>query len=206
MIKFVSPIIATAALGLSACGGGDSSGEAGLTDLALDPTTTVVPTSPVSPTESSVVTAMEYGSSEAWGTVLEVVYDSEGLAIFVEALEATDLVSALEADGPITLFAPTDQAFNSLPDGVLAKLLLPENREKLIQVLEYHLVPQAFRTTDFAAGSAATVEGEPIRVVPSPSFTVNDGTIRIADIAATNGVVHIVETVLLPPDLDINSL
>lgn len=207
VMKIMPPVLVIVTLGLSACGGGETSVSPTLADLPIETsTTTIGDVASTGPSGTTAAPMMEYGSSEAWGTVLEVTYDSEGLAILVEALETTGLVSALEAEGPITLFAPTDQAFNSLPEGVLTKLLLPENREKLIQVLKYHVVPQALRTTDFAAGSVVTEEGESIRLVPSPAFTVNEGSIRIADIAATNGVVHILEAVLLPPDLDIEAL
>lgn len=161
---------------------------------------------PTDDTITSDFPEMEYGSSEAWGNIVEVANDSEGLAILMEALTTAGLISTLEGDGPLTLFAPTDQAFNSLPDGVFSKLLLPENRDALIQVLSYHVVSGALLTTDLADGGVTTVEGEDIEVVTSPRITLNGGFIRIADIAATNGVVHIIETVLLPPDFDPSAL
>jgi uncharacterized surface protein with fasciclin (FAS1) repeats len=193
---------------LSACGGDDS--ESSDATMVSMPATTSVPAS-----DNSVATddsgasdfpEMEYGSSEAWGNIIEVARDSEGLAILMEAVAAAGLTATLEGTGPFTLFAPTDQAFNALPNGVLSKLLLPQNRDVLIRVLSYHVVSGALLTTDLAAGSVGTVEGGDIQLVTSPRITLNGGVIRIADIAATNGVVHIIETVLLPPDFDPSTL
>jgi len=193
---------------LSACGGDDSE--------SSDATIVSMPaTTSVSASDNSVATddsgasdfpEMEYGSSEAWGNIIEVARDSEGLAILMEAVAAAGLTATLEGTGPFTLFAPTDQAFNALPNGVLSKLLLPQNRDVLIRVLSYHVVSGALLTTDLAAGSVVTVEGGDIQLVTSPRITLNGGVIRIADIAATNGVVHIIETVLLPPDFDPSTL
>lgn len=202
MNKTLTAFAAASVMVLSACGGDDS----GSSDTSMDASSTETPAPLTGDPGASDFPEMEYGSSDAWGNVLEVANDSEGLAILMEALASAGLTTTLEGEGPLTLFAPTDQAFNSLPDGVFAKLLLPENREALIQVLSYHLVSGAVLTTDLTDGSVSTVEGEAIEVVTSPRITLNGGVIRIADIAATNGVVHIIETVLLPPDFDPSTL
>jgi len=208
MNKTLTAFATASVMVLSACGGDDS----GSTDTSTDSLTTETSAPPTGDTVAiddsgaSEFPEMEYGSSEAWGNIVEVARDSEGLAILMEALASAGLTATLEGEGPLTLFAPTDQAFNSLPDGVFAKLLLPENRDALIQVLSYHLVSGAVLTTDLTDGPVSTVEGEAIEVVTSPRITLNGGVIRIADIAATNGVVHIIETVLLPPDFDLSTL
>jgi uncharacterized surface protein with fasciclin (FAS1) repeats len=189
MNKTLTAFAAASVMVLSACGGDDP-----------------VSNSSMESSNSVDLPEMEYGSSDAWGNILEVADDSEGLAILMEAVTAAGLTATLEGEGPLTLFAPTDQAFNSLPDGVFTKLLLPENREALIQVLSYHLVSGAVLSADLTDGSVSTVEGEAIAVVTSPRITLNGGVIRIADIAATNGVVHIIETVLLPPGFDPSTL
>lgn len=198
MNKTLTAFATASVMVFSACGGDDS----GSSDVTMAPDNSAATNEPT----ANDYPAMEYGSTEAWGNIIEVARDSEGLAILMEALTAAGLLTTLEGEGPLTLFAPTDQAFNALPDGIFSKLLLPENRAVLIQILSYHVVSGAVLTSDLADGSVSTVEGEDIQIVTSPRFTLNGGFIRIADIAATNGVVHIIETVLLPPDFDPSTL
>lgn len=195
MNKTLTAFATASVMVFSACGGDDSGSSDSSTDSMV-----------ADSSGTSNFPEMEYGSTDAWGNIVEVARDSEGLAILMEALNTAGLISTLEGEGPLTLFAPTDQAFNSLPDGIFSKLLLPENRDALIQVLSYHVVSGAVLTTDLADGGVTTVEGEDIEVVTAPRITLNGGVIRIADIAATNGVVHIIETVLLPPDFDPSTL
>lgn len=195
MNKTLTAFATASVMVFSACGGDDSGSSDSSTDSMV-----------ADSSGTSNFPEMEYGSTDAWGNIVEVARDSEGLAILMEALNTAGLISTLEGEGPLTLFAPTDQAFNSLPDGILSKLLLPENRDALIQVLSYHVVSGAVLTTDLTDGGVTTVEGEDIEVVTAPRITLNGGVIRIADIAATNGVVHIIETVLLPPDFDPSTL
>lgn len=208
MNKSLTAMATASVVFFTACGADDSgSSDAPMASMPAE-TSVPVPDDSVA-TDDSVASEfpeMEYGSSEAWGNIVEVARDSEGLAILMEAVASAGLTSTLEGEGPLTLFAPTDQAFNSLPEGVLAKLLLPENLEVLVEVLSYHLVSGSLLTTDLADGSVSTVEGGAIEVLTTPRITLNGGVIRIADIAATNGVVHIIETVLLPPDFDPSSL
>lgn len=209
MNKTLSAFAAASMMVAASCGGADSeSPESVLGSLPLDSAaSTLAPPSPGSAESMpSDVPVMEYGSSEAWGTIVDVLNDSEGTAILMEALQAADLLSALQGSEPLTLLAPTDQAFNGLPEGLLAKLLLPKNKEALIQVLKYHLLSGSVLTADFTGAGLTTREGETIAVTTSPQILVDGAAIRIADIAATNGVVHIIETVLLPPDLDPSSL
>lgn len=208
MNKTLTAVAAASLMVFSACGGDDSGSSDSLESMPLDSTSSMAPSDsmPSEDTASGDVPEMEYGSSEAWGTIVDVLYDSEGTAILVEALIAADLLSTLEGAGPLTLLAPTDQAFNSLPEGVLAKLLLPENRDALVKVLTYHLLAGSVLVDTFTDDGITTKEGEKIAVETSPRILVNGAPIRIADIAATNGVVHIIETVLLPPDLDLSTL
>jgi uncharacterized surface protein with fasciclin (FAS1) repeats len=116
------------------------------------------------------------------------------------ALGAADLVDTLKGDGPFTVFAPTDEAFAKLPEGTIENLLKPENRDQLVAILTYHVVSGSVMAADVVKlDEAATVNGQ------SVSIEVVDGGVRIdnanviaADIKATNGVIHVIDTVLLP--------
>ncbi|MEL7450893.1 MAG: fasciclin domain-containing protein [Pseudomonadota bacterium] len=117
------------------------------------------------------------------------------------ALKAAGLVDTLKGDGPFTVFAPTDAAFAKLPEGTVEMLLKPENKDKLIAVLTYHVVPGA---VDAAAvtklNSAKTVNGKAVNIsTDSGSVKINDATVVKADIGTSNGIIHVVDTVILPP-------
>jgi uncharacterized surface protein with fasciclin (FAS1) repeats len=116
------------------------------------------------------------------------------------ALEAGDLVGTLKSDGPYTVFAPTDEAFAKLPDGTVEMLLLPENKDQLVAVLTYHVVRGKVTAAEvITMQSAPTVNGSDIaiRVVDETVF-INDSRVVAADIEASNGVIHVVDTVILP--------
>ena len=118
----------------------------------------------------------------------------------VAAVQAAGLVETLKGEGPFTVFAPTDEAFAALPEGTVESLLLPENRERLVEVLTYHVVPGEVRAADVVAmESAPTVQGNPL------SIAVNDSGVRVAgasvvqaDIDCSNGVIHVVDQVMIP--------
>jgi uncharacterized surface protein with fasciclin (FAS1) repeats len=115
------------------------------------------------------------------------------------ALEAADLVETLQGEGPFTVFAPTDDAFAALPEGTLEDLLKPENKEMLVSILTYHVVPGAVLSTDLESGEVETVEGSSIMVEVSESgVTVDDANVISADIEASNGVIHVIDAVILP--------
>jgi uncharacterized surface protein with fasciclin (FAS1) repeats len=117
------------------------------------------------------------------------------------ALQAAGLVETLKGAGPFTVFAPTDAAFAKLPPGTVETLLKPENRDRLRQVLTYHVV--AGRVGSAAVvkmTSAATVSGDTVTIsVKGGSVMLNDAKVVTADVAASNGVIHVIDTVLLPP-------
>lgn len=134
-------------------------------------------------------------------TIVSVATEAGSFKTLVAALKAADLAGALEAKGPFTVFAPTDEAFAKLPKGTLEELLKPENKAKLQAILKYHVhagdVPstQAVKLT-----SASTLEGSPL------SLAVSDGTLMVggarvvkADVRASNGVIHVIDSVVLPP-------
>jgi uncharacterized surface protein with fasciclin (FAS1) repeats len=113
----------------------------------------------------------------------------------IAAAQAAGLVDALRAKGPITVFAPTDDAFAKLPDGTVQGLLKPENRDNLISILTYHVVQGNVR---LGTQAAKTVEGQNLTIVPG-AFSVNGAKVLAANVEASNGLIHVIDTVLLPP-------
>ena len=116
------------------------------------------------------------------------------------ALTAAGLVETLKGPGPFTVFAPTDAAFAALPAGTVEDLLKPENKDKLIAILTYHVVPGAVMSTDLTEGMmATTVNGAQITITLDGGAKVNGAVISTADIMASNGVIHVIDSVILPP-------
>ena len=116
------------------------------------------------------------------------------------ALTAAGLVETLKGEGPFTVFAPTDAAFAALPAGTVEDLLKPENKDKLIAVLTYHVVAGKVMSTDLTEDmKAATVNGAEITITLEGGAKVNGVAISTADIAASNGVIHVIDAVILPP-------
>ncbi len=117
------------------------------------------------------------------------------------ALEAAGLVATLKGDGPYTVFAPTDAAFGKLPAGTVESLLKPENKDKLTAILTYHVVSGSVTAADVVKlDEAATVNGATIAIaVEGEAVKINDATVTAADIKASNGVIHVIDSVLLPP-------
>ena len=140
------------------------------------------------------------------GGLVETATTRDGLASFIRAVEAADLTDTLQSDGPFTIFAPTDEAFAALPAGVLDRLLLPENTRLLARILTYHVVSGEILAGDIVTGRLATLEGFDLRIDTTAGMSVNGTNILIADIRASNGVIHVIDAVLLPPDLDVDSL
>jgi uncharacterized surface protein with fasciclin (FAS1) repeats len=117
-------------------------------------------------------------------------------------LKAAGLDKALASGGPYTIFAPTDKAFDALPKGALAQLLKPENRDALVKILTYHVVEGENTSNTLKSGDANTLEGAPLKVsVNSSGVTVNDAKVIQKDVQASNGVIHVIDRVLLPPDI-----
>jgi uncharacterized surface protein with fasciclin (FAS1) repeats len=116
------------------------------------------------------------------------------------ALEAAGLTDTLKGDGPFTVFAPTDEAFAKLPEGTIESLLKSENRDQLVAILTYHVVPGKVTAAEVATlDETATVNGADLTIDASGSrVKVNDAEVITADVAASNGVIHVIDTVLLP--------
>ena len=116
------------------------------------------------------------------------------------ALTAAGLVETLKGEGPFTVFAPTDAAFAALPAGTVEDLLKPENKDQLVAVLTYHVVPGKVMSTDLTEGmTAATVNGKDITITLEGGPKVNGAVISAPDVAASNGVIHVIDSVILPP-------
>jgi uncharacterized surface protein with fasciclin (FAS1) repeats len=120
---------------------------------------------------------------------------------FVEAVQAAELVDTLRGPGPFTVFAPTDAAFAKLPEGTVENLLNPDNRDQLVAVLTYHVVVGEISSGDIADQVALvkTVEGSKLVVDTKNGAKVDTANIVSADVEASNGVIHVIDTVLLPP-------
>ena len=118
----------------------------------------------------------------------------------VAAVQAADLVETLKGDGPFTVFAPTDEAFAALPEGTVESLLKPENKEQLAAILTYHVVSGKIMSADIAGKTAevATVQGTNISVNAVNGVMVDNATVVAADIEADNGVIHVIDRVVLP--------
>ena len=160
-----------------------------------------------SATEETVaeVVAEEAVATEA-GDIVAVASATEGFSTLVAALTAGGLVETLQGAGPFTVFAPTDAAFAALPAGLLEKLLLPENKDVLVSILTYHVVPGMVMSADIMAGDVETVEGSNVKLDTAYGVKVNDATVTTADVAASNGVIHVIDAVIVPPTVDLAKL
>ena len=138
--------------------------------------------------------------------IVAVASATEGFATLVAAVAAAGLVETLQGEGPFTVFAPTDDAFAALPAGLLEKLLLPENVGVLTAILTYHVVSGKVMSTDVMAGDVPSVEGSPITLGTTDGVQVNDATVVSADIETSNGVIHVIDKVLVPSTVDLASL
>jgi uncharacterized surface protein with fasciclin (FAS1) repeats len=148
------------------------------------------------PAEEAVVT----------NTIVDVAVGNPDFSTLVAALTAADLVTTLQGAGPFTVFAPTNEAFAALPAGVLDALLLPENVATLAKILTYHVVSGMVMAADVKDGDVATVEGSTVKLSTKGGVTVNKAKVVIADVMADNGVIHAIDAVILPKDVNVASL
>ncbi len=133
------------------------------------------------------------------GDIVAVASGADNLKTLVAAVKAADLVATLQGTGPFTVFAPTDAAFAKLPAGTLEDLLKPENKEKLVSILTYHVVAGKIPAASVKTEEVKTVNGKELEIkVTGSDVTVNKAKVIKTDIPASNGVIHLVDTVLLP--------
>ena len=140
------------------------------------------------------------------GDIVAVASGNPDFSTLVAALSAAGLVETLQGEGPFTVFAPTDAAFAALPEGLLEKLLMPENIAALTAILTYHVVPGMVMSTDVTAGDVATVEGSTIAITTDMGVMVNGANVVAVDVAASNGVIHVIDAVIVPPTVDLSTL
>jgi uncharacterized surface protein with fasciclin (FAS1) repeats len=189
--KLLAVLAATSLVALTACGA----------DTAPVADTTP-PTAPAetTPTETPADTIAQPG------TIVEVAAANGSFATLVAAVQAAGLVETLSSEGPFTVFAPSDAAFAALPEGLVEKLLLPENKDVLVRILTYHVLGQKVLAADVTAAAVATVEGSELTITTENGVKVNDATVVGTDVLASNGVIHVIDKVLLPAGLDISAL
>ena len=143
----------------------------------------------------------KHTSAQQSADIVDVAVGAGQFQTLAAALQAANLVDTLKGDGPFTVFAPTDEAFRALPAGTVERLLRPENRAELTRILTYHVVPGRV-TSDQLAGQQvqpSTVAGARLRIDARQGVSVNDARVVNADVAASNGVIHVIDRVLLPP-------
>ena len=176
------------------------------------PTPEATPSTPTTPSteqplEASPSTPTPSSDGPTSGTqsnnVVAIAAGNDSFKTLTAALQAAGLTETLAGTGPFTVFAPTDEAFAALPQDALQELLKPENKEVLVKILTYHVVPGKVTSTDLKSGEVKTVEGGGvnIKVDSATGVTVNDAKVVQPDIQASNGVIHVIDKVILPPDL-----
>ncbi len=132
-------------------------------------------------------------------TVVEIAAGSPDHTTLVAAVKAAGLAETLSGDGPFTIFAPTNAAFAKLPAGTVESLLKPENKAKLVSILTYHVVPAKVMAADVKSGDAPTVNGKKLTIKADGSAVmVNKARVTATDLVGSNGVIHVVDTVILP--------
>ncbi|MBE9142008.1 fasciclin domain-containing protein [Planktothrix mougeotii] len=175
-------------------------------------TATTASPSPGADTTASTATTTPAVASENTGTdaalvsnesetVVQIASSNPSFSTFTKAVEAAGLTETLSGAGNYTVFAPTDEAFAALPAGTLEELMKPENKEKLAQILQYHILPTKVASAEIQPGEVATVEGDPVNLeVAEGKVKVNGAEVVQPDINASNGVIHVIKVVILPPD------
>ena len=134
-------------------------------------------------------------------TIVDVAIANGSFETLVAAVQAADLGETLSAEGPYTVFAPTDEAFAALPEGTVESLLEPENKDQLAAILTYHVVPGKVMSTDLSNGmEAETVNGAAVTIMTEGGVKVQEASVVTADIEASNGVIHVIDSVILPPE------
>jgi uncharacterized surface protein with fasciclin (FAS1) repeats len=182
MKKTITAIAAASVLLLSACGSDGSS------------------------TDTTVAAADTTEMPAEVGTIVEVAQGNADFSTLVAAVVAADLAETLSGEGPFTVFAPTNAAFEALPAGLLEKLLLPENKDTLVKILTYHVVPSKVMAADVMAGDVTTVEGSTFTIATEGGVKVNTSNVTATDVPASNGVIHVIDAVLVPSSVDVSAL
>jgi len=187
-ILLLLAVVLTLGLVVAACGGDDD--ETGAETVAAE-------------VEEAQEAADEAGEAAAEAVaeaadIVDTAVATDTLSTLVTAVTAAELAETLKGPGPFTVFAPTNDAFAALPEGTLDDLLLEENKAALAGVLTYHVVEGKVLSSDLANSDVVTVNGESVTIVVDDGVTVNGANVIQADIETSNGVVHVIDAVLLP--------
>ncbi len=191
MFKKIVLLSAVSALVLSACAGAATPAPTAVPPTAVPPTAAPKPTDAPKPTAVPVMEKKD---------IVDTAVGAGTFKTLAAALTAAGLVDTLKGKGPFTVFAPTDDAFAKLPKGTVEDLLKPENKAKLVSILTYHVVAGSVKAADVVKlTSAKTVEGTDVKIkVDGANVMVNDAKVTATDIEASNGVIHVIDTVIMP--------
>jgi uncharacterized surface protein with fasciclin (FAS1) repeats len=149
---------------------------------------------------TAAASLMSTAAYAADNDIVDTAVDAGSFTTLVAAVQAAGLVDTLKGEGPFTVFAPTDEAFAALPAGTVEDLLKPENKDQLVSILTYHVVPGKVMSSDLTEGqTAATVQGADVTITLDGGAKVNGANVTTADIEATNGVIHVIDAVIMPP-------
>ncbi|RBW62874.1 fasciclin domain-containing protein [Phaeobacter gallaeciensis] len=131
--------------------------------------------------------------------IVDTAIDAGSFTTLVAAVQAAGLVETLKGEGPFTVFAPTDDAFAALPEGTVETLLKPENKDQLVSILTYHVIAGKVMSGDLSNNlMATTVQGGDVKIMTEGGVTVNGSIVTAADIETSNGVIHVIDAVILP--------
>lgn len=191
--KLIAVLAATSVLALGACSSDNTE---------TTPETTMATTVAPAATDTSAPET----TAAALGSVVEVAAASGSFSTLVAAIQVSGLAGTLSEGGPFTVFAPSEEAFAALPAGLLEKLLKPENKAVLAKILTYHVVSGKVLSSDVKDGAVASVEGSELTFSTTGGVMVNDAKVITPDVQASNGVIHVIDKVLLPAGIDIAAL
>jgi uncharacterized surface protein with fasciclin (FAS1) repeats len=191
-------IALTAVVGLTAaaCSDDDSS-DAAASEATEETAANSTPAAEDMPTDTE-------GDAATDATIVDIAASNPDFSTLVSAVEAAGLAETLAGPGPLTVFAPTNDAFAKLPAGTVESLLEPANKDQLAGILTYHVVPAEVMAADVTAGDVSTVNGAAFSVSTEGGVVITDGqggtaNVVQTDIVASNGVIHVIDAVLLPP-------
>ena len=185
-LKLVTAVAAVAVLGLAGCSSDDDGDDA----------------ASATPSAEASEEATEDGDS-----IADIASGNPDFSTLVAAADAAGLVETLDTGGPFTVFAPPNEAFDALPEGTVDQLLLPANQAQLTSILTYHVVAGEVTSDEITAGDVPTVEGQSVTITTDDgAVMVNEATVTTPDIEASNGVIHVIDQVLLPPGFDLTTL
>lgn len=149
--------------------------------------------------QAKEIASFEAKDNHGGNSIAAIASTNDSFDVLTALLKQAELVGVLDGETEFTVFAPTDDAFGRLPAGTLESLFRSENKDMLATILTYHVVPGSVRSTQLSSGSVDSVAGIPLDITVGSGVTVNDSNVVKADIEASNGIIHVVDQVILPP-------